>query len=227
MSAPQVVSVQPDVGATDVVLSLPITVTFDQVIDTGTVDPSTFSVTYSAPSQVVTTGDLIAGRSPSSTVCVDGSWTFSTNSSNQTVAVFTPTRPLNPNTLFTVTLLGTDAALTSAVIANPGGEAMTVSYHRRAEPEDQVSSSCRNRNTSRARARNARRIRATWATCPASCTRSLGFVGRFFSVLSPLPTAQQCAVERLFSVPAAAQTPRAHASKASPSHGVIHQQSDE
>ena len=128
MSAPQVVSVQPDVGATDVVLSLPITVTFDQVIDTGTVDPSTFSVTYSAPSQVVTAGDLIAGRSPSSTVCVDGSWTFSTNSSNQTVAVFTPTRPLNPNTLFTVTLLGTDAALTSAVIANPGGEAMAVSY---------------------------------------------------------------------------------------------------
>lgn len=46
MSAPQVVSVQPDVGATDVVLAIPITVTFDQLIDTTTVDSSTFSLTY-------------------------------------------------------------------------------------------------------------------------------------------------------------------------------------
>jgi hypothetical protein len=128
MSAPQVVSVQPDVGATDVVLAIPITVTFDQLIDTTTVDSSTFSLTYSAPTQVVTAGDLIAGRSSTATVCVDGAWTFSTNSSNQTVAVFTPTRPFRPNTLFTVNLLSTDAALTSSVIANPAGEAMAVSY---------------------------------------------------------------------------------------------------
>lgn len=128
MSAPTIVSVSPDVNATDVVLATPITITFDQVINTATLDTATFTLTYQAPLQVITPRQLLDGTASPQPTPVAGTWTFSTNSSNQTVAVFTPAQPLPANTVLTAMLLGTDAALSSDVIANPAGEQMAQSY---------------------------------------------------------------------------------------------------
>jgi len=128
VSAPVVVSVQPNPSETDVVLGQQIIITFDQVIDTSTLDESTFSLTYPAPAQVINAQNLISGNPAPSTVVVQGTWTFTTNSSNQTVATFTPKTAFQQNTLYTAMLLGTDAALTSADIQNTSGQAMATSY---------------------------------------------------------------------------------------------------
>jgi hypothetical protein len=121
------------------------------VIDTTTLDESTFSLTYPAPAQVIGANRLISGDPAPSILTVTGTWGFTTNASNQTVAVFTPDKPFQQNTLYTAMLLGSDAALTSSIIKNPAGESMVVSYSW-GFTTDQVSSSCRNQN-SRARAR--------------------------------------------------------------------------
>ena len=105
-----------------------VVITFDQVIDTTTLDESTFSLTFPAPAQIIGSNRLISGDPAPSTVSVQGAWGFTTNASNQTVATFTPDKPLQQNTVYTAMLLGSDAALTSSVIKNPAGESMTVSY---------------------------------------------------------------------------------------------------
>ena len=128
MSAPVVVSVQPNPNETEVVLGQPIIITFDQVIDTSTLDATTFSLTYQAAAQVINAMNLISGNPAPSTVVVQGTWTFTTNASNQTVATFTPSTAFQQNTPYTATLLGTDAALTSADIQNTSGPAMASSY---------------------------------------------------------------------------------------------------
>lgn len=90
MSAPVVVSVQPDVNETDVVLGQPVIITFDQGIDTTTLSDSTFNLSFPAPTQIITSGQLISGPAGPSTVPVHGAWTFATDGQNRTVATFTP-----------------------------------------------------------------------------------------------------------------------------------------
>ena len=87
-------------------------ITFDQGIDTTTLDDTAFSLNYPAPTQVINTQQLIAGFPSSSTVSVPGTWSFSTNELGQTVATFTPEAAYQQNTLYTATLLGADASLT-------------------------------------------------------------------------------------------------------------------
>lgn len=157
------------------------------MIDTTTLDESTFSLTYPAPAQVIGSNHLISGNLAPSTPTVTGTWSFSTNSDNQTVAVFTPDKPLQQNTLYTAMLLGSDAALTSSVIKNLGGESMAVSYSwgfttgvlnlQTPPPTNQVSSSCRNQIPSRAGAKGGdaeRRPHAgRLAASPRAVSRSL------------------------------------------------------
>lgn len=134
------------------------------MIDTTTLDESTFSLTYPAPAQVIGSNHLISGDPAPSTPTVTGTWSFSTNSGNQTVAGFTPDKALQQNTLYTAMLLGSGAALTSSVIKNPAGESMAVSYSwgfttgvlnlQTPPPTNQVFSSCRNQNPARAGAKD-------------------------------------------------------------------------
>ena len=62
-----------------------------------------------------------------STVSLGGTWSFTTDAQNRTVATFTPEKPFQQNTVYTVMLLGADASLTE-VLKNPAGEAMAQSY---------------------------------------------------------------------------------------------------
>jgi len=128
MSAPQVVAVVPDVNETDVVLGQAISITFDQEIDTTSLSDSTFSLTCPALTQVVTNNQLISGESSPSTIVVHGTWTFNTAPNGATVAVFQPSRGFTPNTSYTATLLGADAALSTEDVHNPAGEPMAQSY---------------------------------------------------------------------------------------------------
>ena len=128
MSAPVVLQVTPADQETDVVLGQSVIVALDQVIDTTTLNDSTFSLTYPAPTQILTSNQLIAGESSSSTVNVDGVWSFADDSEGRTVATFTPSKRLPENTLCTALLLGSDASLSSEDLMNPAGESMQNSY---------------------------------------------------------------------------------------------------
>src|ERR1035437_8805186 len=96
MSAPVVVSVDPGNSETDVVLGQALILTFDQVIDPTTLNDSPFSLTYPAPIQVVNSAQLISGKPESSTVSVDGTWSFATVA-GATVATFQPSRGFQQN----------------------------------------------------------------------------------------------------------------------------------
>ena len=62
MSAPVVLQATPSDQETDVVLGQAIIVAFDQALDTSTLNDSTFSLTFPAPTQVLTSGQLVERR---------------------------------------------------------------------------------------------------------------------------------------------------------------------
>ena len=128
MAAPIVVQVTPEDKETDVVLGQSIVVVFDQAIDTTSVDDDTFSLTCPAPTQILTSGQLISGEAGPSEVSVTGKWTFSTDEQGRTVATFQPDKPFEQNTPYTATLFGSDADLSTRDVMNAGGESMAKCY---------------------------------------------------------------------------------------------------
>jgi hypothetical protein len=128
MSAPVVLQATPSDQETDVVLGQAIIVAFDQALDTSTLNDSTFSLTFPAPAQVLTSGQLVAGEAAPSTVNVEGAWSFAADTTGRTIATFTPNRHFQENTLYTAMLLGADASLSTEDVMNPAGESMNVSY---------------------------------------------------------------------------------------------------
>lgn len=130
MAAPLILSVAPLDGETDVVLGADLVVVFDQLIDTTTVNTSTFSVTGPGQTAVVT-GDNLILSTPTATVgrqYLPGTFTFATNSSNQTVVTFSPDDPFQPNQTYTVLLVGSNNALLADKVKNLAGEAMANTY---------------------------------------------------------------------------------------------------
>src|SRR5271165_2307668 len=103
MAAPTIVSVTPTVGETDVVLGTQIIVLFSFLMDHST----------------------ITGRE-----YITGAFAFddTLGGGTQTQLTFTPSRPLRPNVLYTVLILGNGGALTSAAVADIYGNQMVGSY---------------------------------------------------------------------------------------------------
>jgi hypothetical protein len=130
MSAPLVVNVDPANNEVDVVLGTQITITFDQLIDTTTIDESTFSVTGPGQTQILTAGQLIAkdGDTLLSREYIEGTFAFDVTPTGASIVSFVPKRHFQPNVQYQILLLGLDASLTVDVIKNPGGEAMAASY---------------------------------------------------------------------------------------------------
>ena len=124
MSAPQVVSVDPQNQETDVVLGAPVVITFDQLMDTTTISDATFSLTRPAPMQVVTSQNLISGSEGPSTTVVRGTFTFATDSQGRTVATFQPAKPLD--SLYTLGLSVLTEATSSRVGARERREGWIV-----------------------------------------------------------------------------------------------------
>ena len=98
------------------------------MIDTTTLNDQTFSLTYEPPTSVLTSNQLIDGTPRSSIISVQGTWSFITNSSNQTVATYQPNEALKQNTTYTVTLFGSDASLSSQDVMNLAEVSMILSY---------------------------------------------------------------------------------------------------
>jgi hypothetical protein len=113
-----------------VVLGTQITITFDQLIDTTTIDESTFSVTGPGQTQTLTAGQLIAkdGDTLLSREYIEGTFAFDTDAQGRSVVSFVPKRHFQPNVQYQILLLGLDASLTTDVIKNPAGDGMTTSY---------------------------------------------------------------------------------------------------
>ena len=112
------------------VLGTQITVTFDQLIDTTTIDESTFSVTGPGQTQILTAGQLIAkdGDTLLSREYIEGTFAFDVTPAGASIVSFVPKRHFQPNVQYQILLLGLDASLTVDVIKNPAGEAMAASY---------------------------------------------------------------------------------------------------
>ena len=92
MSAPLVVNVDPANNEVDVVLGTQITVTFDQAIDTTTIDESTFSVTGPGQTQILTAGQLIAkdGDTLLSREYIEGTFAFDTDLRDDPLSASSP-----------------------------------------------------------------------------------------------------------------------------------------
>ena len=125
-----VVNVDPANNEVDVVLGTQITVTFDQAIDTTTIDESTFSVTGPGQTQILTAGQLIAtdGDTLLSREYIEGTFAFDVDAQGRSVVSFVPKRHFQPNVQYQILLLGLDASLTVDLIKNPAGEGMAAGY---------------------------------------------------------------------------------------------------
>ncbi len=130
MPAPLVVNVDPANNEVDVVLGTQITITFDQLIDTTTIDESTFSVTGPGQTQILTAGQLIAkdGDTLLSREYIEGTFAFDVTPTGASIVSFVPKRHFQPNVQYQILLLGLDASLTLDVIKNPAGEGMAAGY---------------------------------------------------------------------------------------------------
>lgn len=118
MSTPTVIQVSPNPNAVDVVLGIPVVVTFDQLMDTTTITNETFAVTCQGITKVISPEQLnVFNPQPASgRTFVRGTFSFATNGSSATVVTFTPNEPLRPNVIYTVILVGAAGSTIGAAI---------------------------------------------------------------------------------------------------------------
>lgn len=128
MAAPKILNVYPIDGAAGIVLGTKIQLVFDQVIDTASVNDSTFSLSGPGQTSVITPDqlieqnpDVVTGRE-----YITGTFSFD-NSSGSTVVTFIPSRPLQKNQVYTLTVVGADSSLVTSFVQNPALEAMAAS----------------------------------------------------------------------------------------------------
>jgi hypothetical protein len=98
MSAPLVVNVDPANNEVDVVLGTQITITFDQLIDTTTIDESTFSVIGPGQTQILTAGHLIAKDSDTllSREYIEGTFAFDVTPTGRRLLASSPSVTSSP-----------------------------------------------------------------------------------------------------------------------------------
>lgn len=105
-----IISNYPAANSTDIVLQSTITVTFSEAVSTGYVDSNTF-VVYSVGDTIIKDagGALPKGTDThtkyAETDYVEGTFTFA---SGDTAVIFSPSKPLRPNTQYTVMVAGYD-----------------------------------------------------------------------------------------------------------------------
>lgn len=120
MAAPTVLSVTPTDQESDVVLGTQITVLFDSLMDHTTINDATFSLTGPGQTQIVTPDQLIADDPQPITgrEYITGRFAFDdTQAGNtRTLLTFTPSKPLRPDVEYTILILGSGGALTSAAV---------------------------------------------------------------------------------------------------------------
>jgi len=126
MSAPVIISVTPPDLATDIVLGMPITVVFDQAIDTTTINEATFALMGPGQTAVLDPfREILTDPTPDTgREYITGLFAFPDSNS----FIFTPARPLRPTVTYTCLLAGADSPLATSVVKNVGGESLATSY---------------------------------------------------------------------------------------------------
>lgn len=132
MSNPVVTSVSPTPNATDIVLGQPIVVTFDQLINTDSINNATFALIGPNLSSIVTPEQIVEDTPVPQvgTGYTLGTFGFATIG-GVTQVTFTPSRPLRTGVTYTVLIIGKDsptAAVIGSYVMNLAGQPMLVSY---------------------------------------------------------------------------------------------------
>jgi hypothetical protein len=127
LSAPSIIAVSPNPSALEVVLGTSIVVTFDQLIDTTTINATTFSLTGPGQTQLVSPTELNSKtpRPATGREYINGTFSFAVVSGN-TVCTFTPSKPLRPNVTYTVLVIGGLGSVLGARVQNTASPAETL-----------------------------------------------------------------------------------------------------
>lgn len=132
MAAPTIVSVTPASAETDVVLGTQIIVLFSKLMEHTTITDATFSLTGPGQTMIATPDQMIA-EDPGSVTgreYITGTFAFddTPGGGTQTQLTFIPSRPLRPNVQYTILIMGSGGALTSAAVADIYATTMVGSY---------------------------------------------------------------------------------------------------
>ena len=140
MSAPVIISVTPQNQADDIVLGMPVTVVFDQPIDTTTVNESTFALM--GPGQTALLDpfrEILRDPKPDTgREYITGAFSFFASvalaggpsyvQGTYDTAVFRPSRPLRPAVTYTCLIAGADSTLALDTVKNLAGVGLAASY---------------------------------------------------------------------------------------------------
>jgi hypothetical protein len=140
VSVPVIVSVTPQNQASDVVLAMPVTISFDQAIDTATLNESTFALM--GPGQTALLDpfrEILRDPKPDTgREYITGTFAFSASAAlaaspgytpgDCDIAVFHPGRPLRPEVSYVCLIAGADSPLALDVVKNKAGEGLASSY---------------------------------------------------------------------------------------------------
>lgn len=120
MSAPSIIKVSPNPSQIDVVLGTAVAVGFNQPIDQTTITSSTFSLTGPGQTKVIAPEELNVRnpRPDAGREYIPGTFSFSTDTSGNTIVTFTPSRPLRPNVVYTVLVVGGPSSVLGAAVKN-------------------------------------------------------------------------------------------------------------
>ena len=127
MSVPVIVSVTPQNAATDVVLGMPLTIVFDQPIDSTTLSESTFALMGPGQTALLDPFREILRDPKPDTGREYITGTFKFNTAGDTV-VFVPSRPLRPQVTYTCLIAGADSALATDVVKSLTCDGLAASY---------------------------------------------------------------------------------------------------
>jgi len=131
---PTIIATTPVPNDPDVVLGSAIILTFDQKIDTSTLNDATFSLTGPGQSGILTTAELLETdtKIDAAREYVTGAFTFAEitggDAVERTVATFTPNKPLRSGAAYLVLVVGSGSILTAGAVKNLDGDAMGQSY---------------------------------------------------------------------------------------------------
>lgn len=129
MPAPTVISSSPASGALDIVLGAKIVIGFSALMDTTTINDTTFSLTGPGQTSIIVPQSLIVANPKlrNGREYIEGTFAFTVGTNGFTTVTFTPSVPLRPNVVYTLLLVG-PGQLTSDSIKDTAGVSLAYNY---------------------------------------------------------------------------------------------------
>lgn len=132
MAAPTILSVDPANLDVDVVLGISINVIFDSLMNHSTINDTSFSLTGPGQTQIITPEqDISSDPQPiTGREYITGVFSFDDTiaSGTRTKVTFNPSKPLRPDVIYTILIMGSGGILSSDSIKNASNVPMVGSY---------------------------------------------------------------------------------------------------